>query len=65
MAFVWRYLPAVDVTDLVGAPPSFSNQSDAETWIGESWRALADAGVESAALYEDGTELYQMALSAD
>lgn len=63
MSFAWRYRPHVELAGALDSPPSFSNQSDAESWIGEAWRALADAGVETAALYEDGKELYAMPLA--
>ncbi|NLT56065.1 MAG: hypothetical protein GXX79_16230 [Actinomycetales bacterium] len=38
--------------------PLFPNQADAETWVGESWRALLEAGVEQVRLYEDAREVY-------
>jgi hypothetical protein len=38
--------------------PEFSTQSDAETWIGEVWRTLADAGVGQVTLLEAGREVY-------
>jgi hypothetical protein len=41
-----------------GSPSEFSTQSDAETWIGESWRDLADAGVAQASLFEDDRLVY-------
>lgn len=65
MSFVWRYTPQVDPAEIGDPPPSFANQSDAESWIGEAWRELAEAGVQSVALYDDGTEMYQMPLGAD
>jgi hypothetical protein len=37
---------------------SFPSQSDAENWIGEEWRALADAGVAAVVLREAGREVY-------
>jgi hypothetical protein len=36
----------------------FSSQSDAETWIGEVWRELADAGVDQVVLLDSGREVY-------
>lgn len=32
----------------------FSARVDAETWIGESWRALVASGVQTATLHRDG-----------
>ncbi len=66
MSWTWR-LEAADGS-LVSAPvaPAQPNQSDAESWIGEQWRELADAGVAQATLLEDGREIYgPMALSVD
>ena len=63
MSFVWRYEPQVDPADIDESPPSFANQSDAESWIGEAWRALAAAGVERVTLYDGRTEVYRMNLS--
>ena len=33
-------------------------QGDAETWLGEIWRELLDAGVDAVVLLEDGREVY-------
>jgi hypothetical protein len=38
--------------------PSFSSQSDAESWLGEVWRALLDAGATQVTLVEDGRRVY-------
>lgn len=43
--------PLVDV-------PEFPSQSDAETWLGEVWRDLVDAGAVSASLYEADRLVY-------
>ncbi len=57
---VWHWL----VEDVDGKPvdvesnPQFSTQSDAETWIGEIWRDLAEAGVAQASLFEDDRLVY-------
>jgi hypothetical protein len=37
---------------------SFASQADAESWVGESWRALLAAGVEQAHLLRDGDVVY-------
>ncbi|MFC5999872.1 hypothetical protein ACFP6A_14220 [Quadrisphaera sp. GCM10027208] len=43
----------------VGQPSDgFPTQADAETWIGETWRDLLDAGVEQVRLLEDAHEVY-------
>jgi len=36
----------------------FPTQSDAETWIGESWRELLESGVMSVVLMEDERTVY-------
>ena len=63
MAFHWRFTPADVVAVEPGAPSSFTSQSDAESWVGESWRELAAAGVRSVTLIEGQRSLYEMPLS--
>jgi hypothetical protein len=51
-----------------GAPEAeiSPTQGDAETWLGETWQQLADAGVESVVLLEDDREVYgPMSLLSD
>ncbi len=36
----------------------FPSQSDAETWLGETWRDLRQHGVASVMLFEEGREVY-------
>ena len=36
----------------------FPTQADAETWVGEVWRELLEAGIDSVSLYEDGRLVY-------
>ncbi|MEJ2579641.1 MAG: hypothetical protein P8Z68_11210 [Kineosporiaceae bacterium] len=38
--------------------PAFPNQAEAEAWIGEVWRELAGAGIESVSLLRDGDVVY-------
>lgn len=58
MSWTWR-LEGVDGSELPEpASPPHSNQSDAESWLGEEWRELADAGVAQATLFEDGRKVY-------
>jgi hypothetical protein len=40
------------------ATSGFPTQSDAESYLGESWRDLLDAGVEAVTLREDDTVVY-------
>jgi hypothetical protein len=69
MAWSWRYEndEGGEVTP-DGAPvaDSFPTQSDAESWLGETWRELLDAGVAAVTLLEDTREVYgPMPLSAE
>ena len=63
MAFHWRLAPA-DRTGADTTPPSsFPSQSDAESWLGESWRELAAAGVETVTLVDGQQVLDEMSLA--
>jgi hypothetical protein len=62
MAWTWRYeradgtvLPAAAVG--IGAEV-FPTQADAESWIGETWRELLDAGVDQVSLLEEDRVAY-------
>jgi len=37
---------------------TFGSQGDAESWIGEHWRGLLDAGVDQVSLLDDGEKVY-------
>jgi hypothetical protein len=69
VAWTWRYQNAAGETvDPDDAPISelFPTQGDAETWIGETWRELVDAGVDAVVLLEDANEVYgPMSLHTD
>jgi hypothetical protein len=65
MAFHWRLVPADLVPDDAPLPSSFPSQSDAESWLGENWRALADAGIETAALVDGQDAVYDMSLAQE
>ena len=58
--WTWTYLDADGVTltaaELVTT--GFPSQSDAESWLGEQWRELAEAGVEAVTLRHEGTVVY-------
>ncbi|KUN05622.1 hypothetical protein AQI95_15595 [Streptomyces yokosukanensis] len=58
-AWTWRFEKA-DGTEVQPPvqPEEFTTQGDAESWIGEEWRALLDGGVEQVRLFEEGTEIY-------
>ncbi len=61
MAWTWRYEGA-DGQAVVGPAETFSSQSDAESWLGQEWRTLADAGVAKVVLMEDDRVEYDMSL---
>jgi hypothetical protein len=69
MAWIWRYENAAGSEVAPdGAPEtqSFPTQSDAESWLGETWRELLEAGVHQVTLLEDGREVYgPMGLAAE
>jgi hypothetical protein len=62
MAWTWRYEKA-DGTDVAALPDvaqsgGFPSQADAESWIGETWPALLEGGVDQVTLFEDEREVY-------
>ena len=58
MAWTWR-MESTDGSALSSPPsPSHSNQSDAESWLGENWRELADAGVSQVSLFDGTDQIY-------
>ena len=62
MAWTWRYEDSsgATVVPLDSAPTAeaFPNQADAESWIGEHWRPLLEAGVAQVTLLEGEREVY-------
>ncbi|MEI5100137.1 hypothetical protein RB200_18300 [Streptomyces sp. PmtG] len=58
-AWTWRFEKA-DGTEVQPAvrPEEFTTQGDAETWLGEHWKDLAEGGVDRVTLFEDDTEIY-------
>jgi hypothetical protein len=47
-----------EVTTEGPGSPEFPSQSDAESWVGEVWRELLDAGVDAVTLLEGDREVY-------
>jgi len=61
MAWTWRYEDANG--DLVDGPTeAFPSQSDAESWVGQTWRQLAAKGIVAVTLLEDERTEYRMSL---
>jgi hypothetical protein len=66
-AWTWRFEKA-DGTEVQPAvlPEEFTTQGDAESWIGENWKALTEGGADQVRLFEEATEIYgPMSLHAD
>jgi hypothetical protein len=61
MPWSWRY-EGVDGKPVTGPTETFSSQADAESWIGQEWRALAELGVAGVVLVEDDRVDYRMSL---
>lgn len=62
MDWQWRYErtdgAAVDPGPAAVAAGGFPTQGDAESWLGETWRALLDAGVDQVTLLEGDRVVY-------
>jgi hypothetical protein len=61
MAWSWRYEGA-DGKPAEGPNETFSSQADAESWIGQTWRDLAESGVTTVVLVEGDRVEYRMSL---
>ncbi|MGI8680125.1 MAG: hypothetical protein ACR2LX_15855 [Jatrophihabitans sp.] len=62
MPWIWR-LEKPDGSEVPAggaapANPQHASQSDAETWLGENWRELADADVAQVRLFDGRTLVY-------
>jgi hypothetical protein len=60
MPWTWRYEKA-DGAAASGAglqDAIFASQGDAESWLGENWRALIEAGVDQVTLLDDDRKEY-------
>ena len=58
--WTWTFFDP-DATVMTGealVSAGFPSQSDAESWLGEQWRELADAGVEAVTLEHEGVVVY-------
>ncbi len=61
MVWSWRY-EAADGATVEGPAETFTNQSDAESWLGQHWRQLAEQGVTTVVLTEGDRVEYRMSL---
>jgi len=58
MSWTWRLEAVGGAPMSEPAAPAQQSQSDAETWLGETWRELAAAGVAQVSLHHDGVLVY-------
>jgi hypothetical protein len=60
MPWTWRYEDQSSVALHPSGVPaqSYPSQADAESWLGENWRQLLDAGVDQVTLLEDERSVY-------
>ena len=61
MAWAWRY-EGENGQKQAGTSETFASQSDAESWLGQTWRELVASGVVAAVLVEDERVEYRMSL---
>jgi hypothetical protein len=60
MPWTWRYEKTDGAVVSSGDLPEaiFASQGDAESWLGENWRGLMEAGVDQVTLLEDERKEY-------
>ena len=60
MVWAWRLEKADGTAASSGDVPkeAFGSQGDAESWLGEHWPALLNAGIDQVTLTEDGRVEY-------
>lgn len=59
MSWSWQFLDrAGEPFDDAATAAGFLTRADAETWLGENWRELAEDGVRAVTLEEDGRQVY-------
>ena len=67
MVWTWQFEKADGST--VAAPSGaeeFPTQGDAESWVGETWKELAEGGIDQVVLLEDRQKIYgPMSLHSD
>jgi hypothetical protein len=59
--WTWRYVTTTGdpvATAPTDVPEGFPSQADAETWIGEEWARLLEAGVDAVTLLEGDRVVY-------
>lgn len=66
--WTWTYADedGAPVTGTYAVSAAFPTQSDAESWLGETWQQLSEEGIASVSLFENGEPVYgPMSLSAE
>jgi hypothetical protein len=60
MVWSWRFEKVDGTAASSGDVPkeAFGSQGDAESWLGENWRALLDSGVDQVTLLEESRVEY-------
>ena len=58
MAWTWRLEDAEGAALDQPAVPAHASQADAESWLGENWRELREAGVGQVTLLDAGSVVY-------
>jgi hypothetical protein len=59
MPWTWRYEKADGAVATSGLQEAiFASQGDAESWLGENWRALLESGVDQVTLLDDDRKEY-------
>ena len=60
MPWTWRYekIDGATVSSADLPEAIFASQGDAESWLGENWRALLEAGVDQVTLLDDDRKEY-------
>ncbi len=58
MTWTWTYEGPDGATVDGPEQPPFPTQADAETWVGEVWRDLREAGVHAVSLFEGDRKAY-------
>jgi hypothetical protein len=56
--WTWRYEDNDGKPVADPSPQQFPSQSDAESWLGEEWRPLLEAGVDNVYLLEEDQVVY-------
>lgn len=66
MAWTWRLEDAEGTELSTPGSPTHGSQADAESWLGEEWRELREAGVAKVTLLDSGARVYgPMSLSEE